>query len=149
MKTLNDLFNNYVLMSIITAWISAQILKMVLTFVVSKRIKLERLVGAGGMPSSHSASVCAMMISVARFAGVGSPMFAIAFLFAGVVMHDAMGVRREAGNHAKLLNQIVDTMEENEEIDEQDELKEFVGHTPLEVLGGALLGILISMIIPR
>ena len=89
------------------------------------------------MPSSHSSTVCAFAMSSALKYGVGSFQFAIGFIFAVVVMYDAMGVRRETGKQAKLLNKIM----------EQDFLKEFVGHTPLQVLMGAILGIIIALVI--
>ena len=110
--------------------------------------------GAGGMPRAHSALVCSMTIATARKFGVSSPFFAFAFILAAIVMYDAMGVRRAAGEQAKVLNRIVDDWM-NEEDDEENplrengkRLKEKVGHTPFEVLSGALLGILMAMIFP-
>ena len=118
-----------------------------------------------GMPSAHSAFVCSITIAIAKKVGYSSPEFALALAFACVVMYDAMGVRRAAGEQAKVLNRMVlDLSNPNslfallgshpeKELDEdedreQKELNEFLGHTPLEVLGGALLGILIAMIVP-
>ncbi len=116
------------------------------------------------MPSSHTALVCSMTIAVSKLTGVNSPEFAIAFIIAAVVMYDAMGVRRAAGEQAKVLNKIVfqwgDVVKKDSQQDGEaqkqkteeelakKELKEFLGHTPLEVLGGALLGILIAMFFP-
>ena len=110
------------------------------------------------MPSAHSAMVCALTVSIARFNGINSAVFALAVMFAFVTMYDAMGVRREAGEHARLLNKYLNQMESqnadtngdgipDKEVDEID-LKEFIGHTPLEVLGGVLLGILVGILIP-
>ena len=110
------------------------------------------------MPSAHSAMVCALTVSMARFSGINSPEFALAVMFAFVTMYDAMGVRREAGLHAKLLNKYLNQLETqnadidgdgipDKEVDEID-LKEYIGHTPLEVLGGVLLGILVGIIVP-
>ena len=110
------------------------------------------------MPSAHSAMVSALTIAVARFDGVQSSVFALTVMFAFVTMYDAMGVRREAGLHAKLLNKYLNQIEMKNadkdgdgipdvEVDEI-ELKEFIGHTPLEVLGGVLLGILVGILIP-
>lgn len=140
------------------SWFVAQLLKTILTLVTTRRLKFERLVGAGGMPSSHSALVCSLVAVVARTYGVESIYFAFAAVLAGIVMYDAMGVRRAAGEHAKILNKIVfkinldpDDKDEKDEEDEMltnNELKEFLGHTPLEVLGGAVLGILIGLIFP-
>lgn len=157
---------NYVLVVSVLSWFTAQVIKTVVHLVRFRKFSVERLTGAGGMPSSHSALVCAMTIAVSRKTGVSSPEFAIAFLFSLVVMYDAMGVRRAAGLHAKEINrmrrQIAEYEEEfsagvegeGPEEDEESveippkpyrELKEYLGHTPLEVLGGALLGILIAM----
>ena len=117
-----------------------------------------RLWGAGGMPSAHSAMVCALTVAIARFDGVNSAIFALAVMFAFVTMYDAMGVRREAGVHAKLLNKYLNQIEnQNADVDgdgipdkevDEIELKEFIGHTPLEVLGGVLLGILVGVTVP-
>mgnify|MGYP001623072036 len=164
MQTLQKFCGNYVLCVALTAWIAAQVIKTILNFVVTKKFHAERLVGAGGMPSAHTALVCSMTIAVSKLTGVNSPEFAIAFIIAAVVMYDAMGVRRAAGEQAKVLNKIVfqwgdvvkkESPQEGEstkaDVSEelaQKELKEFLGHTPLEVLGGALLGILIAMLFP-
>jgi len=141
----------------VAAWLLAQMLKVVIEFLYSKKLNLERLVGAGGMPSSHSAGVCALTISLSRSEGVKSPVFALAFVLACIVMYDAMSVRREAGEHAKIINKMVrdldedsdDDMKDSEKADEDTELKEILGHTPLEVLAGACLGILVALIVPR
>ncbi len=139
------------------AWIVAQIIKLFLYYLINKKITFERLFGAGGMPSSHSALVCSTSVAVYKQCGVDSPIFALSLIFAGIVMYDAMGVRRAAGEQAKVINKvIIDPMKkEKKHVSNQDDfeniaiktLKEFLGHTPLEVLGGALLGILIGIII--
>lgn len=159
--------SNYIINVGVASWFSAQIIKTLLTFFRVRELRLERLVGAGGMPSSHSALVCSMTLAMAKLVGFDSPLFALTFAFAMVVMYDAMGVRRAAGEQAKVLNKIIfsqvfDLL--NQEIDEladeeepapdgkqdgssdQKELKEYIGHTPLEVLGGMLLGILIASV---
>ncbi len=153
MRTISNLFTNYVLICALTGWFSAQFLKAVFVYFKTHKFERERLIGSGGMPSSHSAMVCAMTIAVARVEprGMNSPIFAIAFIFACVVMYDAMGVRRSAGEQAKAINKVFDSLElENEHEDEFEndnpqEVKVRLGHTPLEVLGGALLGILITI----
>ena len=132
--------------------------KVLLTLVLSKKLTIERLWGAGGLPSAHSSMVCALTISLARVDGVNSPLFALAVIYAFVTMYDAMGVRREAGVHAKLLNKYLNQIEnQNADVDgdgipdkevDEIELKEFIGHTPLEVLGGVLLGILVGVTVP-
>ena len=150
---------NYVLTSAIISWAAAQLIKTLLHFLQTKKFNPERLFGAGGMPSSHSALVCSATVAMCRKCGGGSPEFAMTFLFALVVMYDAMGVRRSAGLHAKEINRlnrifVVKGIASDSENDKQTEskkkkeFKEYLGHTPFEVLGGALLGILISMIVP-
>ncbi|MDD3429867.1 MAG: divergent PAP2 family protein [Oscillospiraceae bacterium] len=144
---------NYILCVAAFAWIAAQALKTLINYIIVGKFDAERLFGAGGMPSSHSALVCSMVIACAKVVGVHSPIFAIAFLLAGIVMYDAMGVRRETGNQAKILNKILldwmnDDNPDNNFLPNGKKLKELVGHTPFEVLGGALLGILIGVLIP-
>ena len=145
---------NYILYVPLLSWLAAQICKTIIYLILSGKLDLERMFGAGGMPSAHSALVCSMTIATARKFGVSSPFFAFAFILAAIVMYDAMGVRRAAGEQAKVLNRIVDDWM-NEEDDEENpmrengkRLKEKVGHTPFEVLSGALLGILMAMIFP-
>lgn len=142
---------NYVLLSAIIAWVAAQAIKTVLHLIKSKTFDPERLFGAGGMPSSHSALVCAATIAVSHKSGVQSTEFAIMFLVALIVMYDAMGVRRAAGLHAREINKMNRMIEEQSEEPEAEpytELKEFLGHTPFQVLGGALLGIMVALIVP-
>ncbi|MEG1366258.1 MAG: divergent PAP2 family protein [Oscillospiraceae bacterium] len=146
-------FGNYILSVSLLSWLAAQIIKTAINFFISGKFDAERLVGAGGMPSSHSALVCAMFIATAKKMGVTSPGFAFAFILAAIVMYDAMGVRRETGEQAKVLNIMVsDWLDDDDDafniLHNAKKLKEKVGHTPFEVLGGALLGILIAVIIP-
>lgn len=158
MALLREFLANRVLFAAALGWLSAQMIKVIITLITTKKWSAERLWGAGGMPSAHSAMVCALTISMARFYTVSSPEFALAVMFAFVTMYDAMGVRREAGEHAKLLNKYLNQIEtENADVDgdgvpdkevAEIDLKEFIGHTPLEVLGGVLLGILVGMLIP-
>ena len=140
---------NYILTVSFSSWAFAQICKAVIHFYKTEKFKMERLFGAGGMPSSHSATVCSMLMALAKKEGLQSSVFAVGFVIAVIVMYDAMGVRRSAGEHAKLLNKILDGWWDDENKPEKEgKLQEYVGHTPLEVLSGALLGILISMLIP-
>ena len=147
---------NYVLTSAIIAWSAAQIIKTVLHLFKTKKFNIERLFGSGGMPSSHSSLVCSATIAICRKCGEGSPEFALMFILAMIVMYDAMGVRRAAGLHARELNKMhklfvikeIFTADEIQRDNKKKELKEFLGHTPFEVLGGALLGILVAMIVP-
>lgn len=137
--------SNKVLMACIIAWFIAQTLKIVLTYYATKRIDLTRLVGSGGMPSSHTAAVMALSTSIGRMYGWDSPIFAVSLCFALVVMYDAAGVRRAAGNQAKILNLIIEDIAHNKPL-ENEKLKELIGHTPKEVLAGAILGIVVANI---
>ena len=152
MGTISKLEYNYVLVVAVLSWVLVQIIKTTIHVIKHKSFNPERLLGAGGMPSSHSALVCSATIAVVRKVGVGSPEFAIMFIFALVVMYDAMGVRRAAGLHAKEINKMNKYLESEQNYentnDKNKELKEYLGHTPFEVLGGALLGILIALIVP-
>lgn len=149
MTFLTDLITNSILVAAVLGWLIAQILKTVIHTLFTKEFTAERLVGSGGMPSSHSATVCALATAVCYEYGAGSFEFAISVIVAIIVMYDAMGVRRETGIQAKLLNDIIKTFEDmgRSELTAYDKLKEFIGHTPLQVLMGALLGILIAVII--
>lgn len=144
MNYFNELIHNYVLMAAAISWISAQIVKTVIDLLINKELNFERLVGSGGMPSCHSATVCALAVASALECGLDSGTFAVAAIFAIVVMYDARGVRRETGTQAVIINQIMDyfNSEHPEKIEFNTEnLKELIGHTPLQVLIGALFGI--------
>ena len=144
-------FGNYILTVSLFAWCAAQVLKTIINFALSGKFETERLYGAGGMPSAHSAFVCSMFMATAKSEGIHSPLFAFAFVLAAIVMYDAMGVRHETGEQAKVLNRLMESWMDDEEEDTQPDykkLKEKVGHTPFEVLGGALLGILMAVLIP-
>lgn len=147
-RVFTDLFFNYILMSAVISWFLAQLLKFIITYVTTGKSVPERLVGSGGMPSSHTALVCSATIAAAKSEGTASPIFAVCFILACIVMYDAMNVRRQAGEHAKVINRMINEKEIGKESGYEDvTLKEKLGHTPLEVLGGALLGIVVAMII--
>lgn len=141
---------NYVLISAVVSWFAAQFIKTAIYAIKYRTFNPERLFGSGGMPSSHSALVCAATLSCCRLEGPESVSFAVMFLVAVVVMYDAMGVRRAAGLHARELNRLRQIVFENDgDVTEKTKkLKEYIGHTPFEVLGGALLGIFIALLIP-
>lgn len=143
---------NYVLTTAITAALMAQLIKVLLNLFIFHRFIAERMWGAGGMPSSHSATVCAMVVATGRYCGTNSTLFALATLFSIIVMYDAMGVRYETGEQAKIINRLF-----REWIDQESEvfsflgdkkLKEMVGHTPIEVVSGAALGIALGFAMP-
>ena len=147
-KAFTDLFFNYILVSAVISWFLAQMLKFIITYVTTGKSVPERLVGSGGMPSSHTALVCSATIAAAKCEGTASPIFAVCFILACVVMYDAMNVRRQAGEHAKVINRMINDKESGKEGGFDDvTLKEKLGHTPLEVLGGALLGISVARFI--
>lgn len=130
-----------------TAWILAQIMKMLISTIVTKKFDIRRLLGDGGMPSGHSATVTAVAIGIGMEHGFQSTLFALASIFAVVVMRDAMGVRRETGKQAVAINKLLENMKEkNINVSSEDSLKEFIGHTPLEVLCGCLLGTLTAVV---
>ncbi len=145
------LIHNPVFVSAVTGWFVAQVLKTLIHAVIVGKFDPERLVGSGGMPSSHAATVCAMATAVFFAYGAGSFEFAITVIMAIIVMHDAMGVRLETGKQAKLLNEITEIFKSFEGASFSDfsneKLKEFVGHTPLQVLAGAVLGVVIGILL--
>ena len=142
------MLGNQVLVSAVMGWVVAQFLKTLIDFALNKSFNAERLVGSGGMPSSHSATVCGMTTAAMLKYGVGSFEFAVSFVVSMVVMYDAIGVRRETGKQAKLLNSILNEnplkLKLNAEV-LQEKLKEYVGHTPLQVMAGAILGMLLAL----
>lgn len=147
MTFLQELIQNEILMSAGLSWGLAQIIKTIIHLILTKKFVAERLIGSGGMPSCHSATVCALTTSVIINEGISSPFFALAFIQAIIVMYDAMGVRREAGIQAKVLNEITEVIEKmGSDLSNDEKLKEFVGHTPLQVFVGAILGIIIALI---
>lgn len=148
MTVWEELLNNQVFVSAVVSWVTAQVLKTIVDYALNQNFSAERLVGAGGMPSSHSATVCALVTSCLLKHGPGSSEFAIAFGLAAIVMYDAIGVRRETGKHSLWLNTMISEFPAkfNAEIFQQ-KLKEYVGHTPLQVLAGAILGILITLLL--
>lgn len=148
MTFLTDLVHNGIFMSAIIGWLVAQILKTIIHMILNKKFVAERMVGGGGMPSSHSATVCALATATGIHFGGGSFEFALAAILAVVVMYDAMGVRQETGKQGKVLNEMMEIFTQmGKDIDAEKAFKEFVGHTPLQVLMGALLGILIAVIV--
>ncbi len=137
---------NNILVAAFWGWVSAQVIKTILYVIVNKEFVLERLVGDGGMPSSHSATVMSLVTVTAYDCGFGSPEFAIAFIFAIIVMHDAMGVRRETGKQAVAINNMMEYLDELGKQPPEVQLKEFVGHTPFQVMMGAILGVVVGLI---
>ena len=145
-----DIFKNDILIVSLASWFIAQITKIVINAIVNKKFDIERLFGDGGMPSGHSATVTSMALMTGFKLGFDDPVFGIAMLLAIIVMHDATGVRHEAGKHAKSIIELTEIF--NEYILEHDEklklqkLKTLVGHTPLQVVCGAGVGVLVVVL---
>ena len=142
-------FNNPILIVAISSWAIGQVLKFIINLIITKKWDFARLIGDGGMPSCHSATVTSMALMTGLTHGFDSGLFGVAFVFAIIVMHDAMGVRLETGKQAKLLNEIKETLSHLEALAarfDEERLKEFVGHTPLQVLFGFLLGIAVAVV---
>jgi|SRR5918993_112346 uncharacterized protein len=148
MSFFTELFANRILLSAFLAWTIAQVVKVPLNYLVRREWDWSLVFSAGGMPSSHSALVTGVSFGIGLEYGFNSPLFALAGVVAGVVIYDATGVRRHAGDHARVLNLMIDELLTGHPLAER-ELKEVLGHTPREVLGGIALGILVSVLMLR
>ncbi len=146
-KGYNEFTGNKVLLSAILGWVTAQVLKTIINALLTKEFNPERLIGSGGMPSSHSATVVALTTASAMVYGFSSFEFAVSFVLSSIVMYDAMGVRRETGKQSKLLNLMVRTFNNEKKNLPEELLREYIGHSPLQVLAGAILGIIIGIVI--
>ena len=136
--------NKYIYIPFIL-WFGIQLFKLIYDLVTTKKFNFKRIMGAGGMPSSHSAVVVSLATLIGKEYGVNSAIFAIALIFAAVVMYDACGVRRAAGKQAKVLNDIVNTPGLSN-IQVQEKLQEALGHTPTQVFVGAIIGLVAGLI---
>jgi acid phosphatase family membrane protein YuiD len=137
-------FQNKALLAGLIAWVVAQILKIPLEYVRSRRWNWALLLTTGGMPSSHSALMTATTLAIGLYDGFDSPIFALGVVITMIVTYDAAGVRQQAGIHAQRINVIVAELFKGHPINERD-LREVLGHTPLEVIGGILLGIAVAV----
>lgn len=144
---LTGLWQNRILMAAIFGWLIAQVLKTILVLVLERELKLERLFGSGGMPSSHSATVCALATSAALLHGPSSSQFAISAVLAFIVMYDACNVRLETGKQAVAIKELQQFFQDMGKTPlSEEKLKELVGHTLPQVLAGAILGILTGVV---
>ena len=139
MRWLIDLLTNPFLLTSLSSWFIAQLLKVIINAVIYKKIIWERLVGDGGMPSGHSATVSSLAVITGLICGFGTVQFALAGILAVIVCHDAMGVRQETGKQSVMLNEIIQILEAKDL--PEVKLKELVGHTPIQVTAGILIGI--------
>ena len=142
---MNEFITNRWLWIPLITWFLVQIFKVIRELLRDKKINVKRIWGAGGMPSAHTACVTSFATAIGLTEGFGSPIFAFSVVFAFVVMYDAAGVRRAAGKQARVLNQIIES--EGKNINIQEKLVEFLGHTPIEVFCGALTGIELGAIL--
>ena len=145
MNYLLDILNNKFIYIPILVWFFIQSFKVIWDLVATKKFNFKRILGAGGMPSSHSAVVTSLTVLIGKSEGLDSPIFALSFIFAMVVMYDAAGVRRAAGKQAHLLNKIIETPGLTN-VEVQERLVEVLGHTPVQVFVGATIGIIVGLI---
>ncbi len=146
---IGELLTNCVFVSGISAWLLCQLIKFVINGVRGHEWSIRHFLDGGSMPSSHSAAVVAATTAAGLREGFSSSLFAVSLIFACVVMYDAAGVRRETGKQGKIINEILDFFTLPNKDNETNELKEKVGHSPLEVLTGAIFGILCALILCR
>ena len=144
---MSDLVQNRVVVAAFLAWMIGQFLKFPLEYLLNKRWNWGIMFSSGGLPSSHSSLVTAVALTIGIQEGFDSAIFALAVSIGMIVIYDAAGVRRQAGIHAERINSIMKSFFESGQLgeDELDDLKEMLGHTPLEVVSGVLLGVLISL----
>lgn len=148
MEFLRELFANKVFLAGLFGWCVAQVSKTIIVLIITKKFEIERLFGGGGMPSSHSATVCGLATATGMIYGGGSIEFAFMFWFAMIVMYDAMNVRMETGRQGKALNELIEVMKTmGKDVSPEDRFKELVGHTPLQVLVGAGTGIVVAVLV--
>ncbi|HIU58171.1 MAG TPA: divergent PAP2 family protein [Candidatus Ornithomonoglobus merdipullorum] len=146
MNYLMDLCKNSILQTALISWFAAQLIKVIIVLIIERRVDFTRITGSGGMPSSHSSFTVSLAAAIGFTDGFDSVAFALAAAFSLVVMYDASGVRRSAGQQAAILNRIVEKLGKEELSATGKKLKELLGHTPMEVVAGALLGLIIAII---
>ena len=140
-----EIFNNHVLIAALFAWGIAQVVKVPLTVITNHTWDWALLLSTGGMPSSHSALMAAVTHAIGLYTGFGSPLYALAFALSMVVIYDATGIRRQAGMHASIINTMIQDLARGHPLREE-QLKEVLGHTPVEALVGMLLGIVVAQV---
>ena len=140
------IFYNAILVSAMTAWFVAQLLKVAINLFLFRKLNFQLLFSSGGFPSSHSATVSALALGIGKYYGWDSPIFAVSAVYGMVVLYDAAGVRQAAGKQAEVLNQLVERLSLGSDL-AHDRLKELIGHTPFEVFGGVLVGIIVGLLL--
>ena len=146
MGTFNSIIQNKFVYIPFLLWFFIQLFKVITDLLINKKLNVKRIIGAGGMPSSHSAVVCSLATLIGREYGFNSGVFAIALIMAFIVMYDAAGIRRAAGKQAGILNKILDTPGMTSE-EVQEKLTEALGHTPIQVFIGAIIGFIIGAVV--
>lgn len=146
MEVLGEVIKNKYIVVPMLLWFGIQVFKVIYDLITTKKFNFKRIMGAGGMPSSHSAVVVGLATLIGKYEGVNTPIFAVALIFSFIVMYDAAGVRRAAGKQAKLLNQIVETPGLSG-IQVSEKLVEVLGHTPIQVIVGAIIGVIAGLIV--
>lgn len=148
MEILKQIINNRILWVGILSWFIAQVFKTINNVIITGKFSIERMWGDGGMPSGHSATVSSVALACGLYEGFASPVFAVSLILAIIVMHDAMNVRLQAGKQAALLNVMADMFEKitGTDLPNDEKLKELLGHTPLQVIAGCLLGLLVAAV---
>ena len=141
-----SILHNFVLISALVAWLIAQALKVPIEYLQTRRMNWALLIQAGGMPSSHSALIVAITHGIGLTVGFNTPLFALAFAISMIVIYDATGIRRQAGKHAELINAMINDLAAGNPL-KQEQLREVLGHTPLEALGGIALGLIVAQVI--
>ena len=148
MQFLTELIHNPLFVAPALGWLAAQVLKVIIYRLLNGTFRADRVFGSGGMPSSHSSTVCALATAAGMTYGAAGPVFPLTLFFAFIVMYDAVGVRRETGEQAKVLNEMMEQLGKMDEVfTDREKLKEFVGHSPLQVAVGAVLGIVIAAVV--
>lgn len=146
MNIFNEAVSNKYLVVPLILWFVIQVFKVIQDLIKTKKFNFKRIMGAGGMPSSHSAIVTALATLIGKYEGINTSIFAVSVIFAFVVMYDAAGVRRAAGKQASLLNKLVETPGLTG-VQVSEKLVEVLGHTPFQVFVGALLGIIVGLLV--
>jgi acid phosphatase family membrane protein YuiD len=142
---MTDLFTNSVLMTAIVAWLIGQFLKLPGYYILHRKWKWGVILSPGGLPSSHSSLITATTLSIGLYHGFNNPLFGLAIAISMIVIYDATGVRRQAGLHARVINEIMEEIFAGRPVPEK-QLREVLGHTPIEAIAGILLGILIALV---
>lgn len=145
MNFFSQILHNQILLTAIVSWALAQLIKIGIELIRTHRINWQLIFATGGMPSSHSSLVVALATATGLRQGFDSPLFAIATVLAFVVLYDAQGIRRQAENQARIINRMLQNVE-NAGIKVDKNLKELLGHTPIQVVGGTILGIIVALI---